>query len=113
MINNSWGCTYRCPTNPLAEDAVRFAESLGVVVVFAAGNADDDVAYYSPSNMTEVITVAASNELDQRADFSNWGISTHHFFNSSSLEIASKADSGFVSTSIDFSMISEFIQIGV
>ena len=73
VVNNSWGCETPCPSNPFAEDAVRTAYNLGAMVVFAAGNDNADVADYSPQNMTETIAVAASNYLDQRASFSNYG----------------------------------------
>lgn len=74
VINNSWSCTNRCPSNSVVEDAVRFAHGLGVVVVFAAGNAYDDVKYYSPQNMIETIAVAASNSYDGIPLWSNSGV---------------------------------------
>ncbi|GAM08162.1 thermophilic serine proteinase [Geobacter sp. OR-1] len=74
VINNSWGCSSACPSNPVAEDAVRYAHELGAVVVFAAGNSNGDVNQYSPGNQAnEVITVASSSELDTKSDFSNFG----------------------------------------
>jgi ELWxxDGT repeat protein len=75
VINNSWGCSSRCPTDPLLEDVVRYAQSLGSLVVFAAGNSSDNVAYYSPMNMAEgrPIVVAASAPDDSFLFFSNRG----------------------------------------
>ncbi|MBI1920293.1 MAG: S8 family serine peptidase [Geobacter sp.] len=74
VINNSWGCGSPCPSNPVAEDAVRYAHDLGAVVVFAAGNSQSDVQQISPQNRSnDVITVAASSELDTRSYFSNFG----------------------------------------
>jgi cysteine-rich repeat protein len=74
VINNSWGCASPCPSNPLAESAVDTAYGLGAVVVFAAGNDEDDVGNYSPQNMKpEVITVAANDHNDEHAFFSNFG----------------------------------------
>ncbi|OGX37807.1 MAG: hypothetical protein A3D87_00735 [Omnitrophica WOR_2 bacterium RIFCSPHIGHO2_02_FULL_50_17] len=73
VINNSWGCSSPCPSNSIAEDAVRFAHGLGAVVVFAAGNSNQDAAYYSPGNMKETVTVAASSSSETRASFSNYG----------------------------------------
>ena len=43
VINNSWGCGGYCPSQPVAEDAVRFAEDMGAVVVFAAGNENVEI----------------------------------------------------------------------
>lgn len=79
VINNSWGCGLPCPRFPILEDAVRTAHGLGAIVVFAAGNAIDEVAYYSPQNMadTRPIVVGASLEDDTIASFSNFGRLLH------------------------------------
>jgi len=53
--------------------AVRYAYDGGCVVVFAAGNSDDNVQYYSPQNMDEAITVAAIDYQRMKANFSSWG----------------------------------------
>ncbi|ACM18449.1 serine protease, subtilase family [Geotalea daltonii FRC-32] len=74
VINNSWGCSSPCSSNAVAEDAVAYARGLGAVVVFAAGNSQADVTLYSPQNQSNnVITVAASSEVDSRSYFSNLG----------------------------------------
>ncbi len=74
VINNSWGCSSACPSDPEAEEGVKYAHDLGAVVVFAAGNSTADVAQYSPTNQSDyVIAVAASSELDTRSYFSNYG----------------------------------------
>jgi len=73
VISNSWGKTVRGPSDPILEDAVRYATEKGCIVVFAAGNKDDDVQYYSPQNMEETVTVAATDWNDKKANFSNWG----------------------------------------
>lgn len=68
VINNSWGCGGGCPENPVIEDAVRYATSLGVVVVFAAGNDGADIINYSPQNMTDWLrpVVVAANDRSRR-----------------------------------------------
>ena len=73
VINNSLGCTSACPSDPVAEDAVRYAYAMGAAVVFAAGNSNADVARYSPQNQPESITVAATTETDAKSSFSNHG----------------------------------------
>ncbi len=73
VINNSWGCKEICPSNPVAEAAVKAAYNSGVVVVFSAGNEAVDVSLKSPQNMSETITVAASDSNDNKASFSNFG----------------------------------------
>jgi subtilisin family serine protease len=73
VVNNSWSCSARCRSNPVAEEAVRLAYGLGVVLVFSAGNRSDEVAFYSPQNMRETLVVAASEPGDGIAAFSNHG----------------------------------------
>lgn len=73
VINNSWGPTMRHPSNPILEEAIDYAVSKGVAVIFAAGNNADDVSYYSPANYSKVVSVAATDENDNIADFSNFG----------------------------------------
>jgi subtilisin family serine protease len=73
VINNSWGCRGGCPSSPVIEEAVSLAYAAGSVVVFAAGNDNSDVRNYSPENRPEPIVVSATNPLDQRASFSNFG----------------------------------------
>ncbi len=73
VISNSWGMGTRTPSNPIFETVVHYATAHGRIVVFAAGNSHDDVQYYSPQNMDEVIAVAAVDPYDQQASFTNWG----------------------------------------
>jgi hypothetical protein len=56
------------------DDAVRAAINAGVTMVVIAGNANgDDACNYSPARVTQAITVAATNQWDARANFSNIG----------------------------------------
>jgi thermitase len=73
VLNNSWGPSQRNPSNPVVEDAVNYAYSKGVTVIFAAGNSNDDVQFYSPANHASVISVGATDVNDARANFSNYG----------------------------------------
>jgi subtilisin family serine protease len=73
VINNSWGPTAVRPSNPLVEQAIDYAVSKGVTVVFAAGNNADDVINYSPANYKSVFCVAATDKNDVVAGFSNYG----------------------------------------
>ncbi|UCD29791.1 MAG: S8 family serine peptidase, partial [Planctomycetota bacterium] len=68
VLSNSWGPSSRLPSNPVIENAIDAAVDVkGCVVVFAAGNENDDVAYYSPANYSKTIAVAASDHNDQRS----------------------------------------------
>jgi len=73
VINNSWGPSGRWPSDPTSESAINFAHAHGVVVVFAAGNNNDNVMFYSPANSENVITVSSFDHTDHKSDFSNWG----------------------------------------
>lgn len=53
--------------------AVEAAYKAGVVVVVAAGNDGADACNYSPASAPDAITVAASDQLDKNAFFSNHG----------------------------------------
>ncbi len=54
------------------EDAVRFSWNNGVVLIAAAGNEDTDTPSF-PAAYENVISVAATDESDLKADFSNFG----------------------------------------
>ena len=71
VINASWG---GAGTSPTLADALAAAHAAGVVFVAAAGNSDSDAAGFTPANDPNAIAVAASNHLDARASFSNFGV---------------------------------------
>jgi len=73
VINNSWTSLGRQLTIQVIEDAVNYAHSQGCVVVFAAGNSWDNALWYCPSNLSNVITVAAFDQNDEQCYFSNFG----------------------------------------
>ena len=70
VINNSWGGSGE---SSLIRDAVNYAYSLGVVVVASAGNSSLDAAAFIPAGYPNIITVAASDPDDKKAEFSNFG----------------------------------------
>ena len=53
--------------------AIKKVVARGIPVVVAAGNSNADACDYSPANVPEAITVAASNLSDQLASYSNFG----------------------------------------
>jgi thermitase len=60
------------PTPPKVEvDAVEFALKRGAIVVAAAGNAASDANQHAPANIEGVISVAAVDQNNRRASFSN------------------------------------------
>jgi subtilisin family serine protease len=73
VINCSWNLGVNGARSTPIENAVRLGHSLGVVIVFSAGNDSDLVDLQSPANLREVITVAAAFPDDTQATFSNWG----------------------------------------
>lgn len=60
-------------TNRAVEAAVRNSIRARVTYVVAAGNGNIDAATYSPAAVREAITVGATNRVDSRAEFSNYG----------------------------------------
>jgi hypothetical protein len=59
--------------------AVSNAVAAGVVMVVAAGNSDADACFDSPSSARGAITVGATDEIDARASFSNFGACVNIF----------------------------------
>ncbi len=55
------------------DEATRGAIASGVTFAIAAGNSGADAAGFSPARVTEAITVAASDNADAQASFSNFG----------------------------------------
>ncbi len=72
ITNNAWsGESSKTITN-----AFKYAYNLGLVNVTAAGNDNNEAAFYSPANLATTISVAAINPMDDsRTDFSNYGSS--------------------------------------
>jgi thermitase len=56
----------------LLHDAIKYAYDNGVLVVAAAGNDNTNMKSY-PAAYDEVIAVAATDQNDEKASFSNWG----------------------------------------
>ncbi|MBF0386083.1 MAG: S8 family serine peptidase [Candidatus Omnitrophica bacterium] len=69
IINISLSSSVANYSVPALEDAIKLAHSQGMIVIVAAGNMNSDVKNYSPANMTETITVGATNYYDQKAKF--------------------------------------------
>ncbi|MGA2279704.1 MAG: S8 family serine peptidase [Verrucomicrobiota bacterium] len=70
VINCSWGGPGFSST---LQQTFWLAHYMGAVCVVAAGNANADASVFTPANIPEAITVAASDSNDQLAYFSNWG----------------------------------------
>ncbi|MBK7407100.1 MAG: S8 family serine peptidase [Saprospirales bacterium] len=76
VFNNSWGYGSPYPSDPVLEAAADYVHSKGGVLIMSAGNNDDVTANYSPQNYSKTISVAATDQTDQRAWFSNYGPGT-------------------------------------
>jgi subtilisin family serine protease len=77
VINASWG------TTDFSESlfrSIQFCQSNGVLVVAAAGNSahntDENPFYPASYDLPNIISVAATDQRDNLASFSNWGPST-------------------------------------
>jgi subtilisin family serine protease len=79
VTSNSWG-EQRDPNQPfptVLKAAIDAAGNAGIVNVFAAGNSNNnnDVTPFDPASFTSasIVAVAASDQADARASFSNYG----------------------------------------
>lgn len=70
VLSNSWGGGGYSQT---LQAAINYAYANGTVFVAAAGNSNADTRYYQPAGMDNVVTVAATQSDDSRANFSNYG----------------------------------------
>lgn len=68
ILNMSFGGRY----SEIVKDAIDYAFSQGILIVAAAGNSNSFIQQF-PAGYSNVISVAASNESDQKAYFSNYG----------------------------------------
>lgn len=78
VLSNSWGGG---GASQAMVEAIEYAKSKGVMFVAAAGNEysnnDSNPAYPASYKISNVISVAASDINDNKADFSNYGESVH------------------------------------
>jgi len=70
IINNSWGRGGNY--SQYEQDIINYAVINGSIVVGAAGNSNQETMFY-PAGYVHVIAVAAVNETDQKATYSNFG----------------------------------------
>ena len=82
VSNNSWGSPREDPPAAALKDAIDAAGAAGILNVFAAGNdgTNNDVLPFDPASFASpsIISVAASDQADNRAAFSNYGASSVH-----------------------------------
>ena len=82
VSSNSWGSSRAVGGSvPQAlKSAIDAAANVGILNVFAAGNVgtDNDVSPFDPASIDSpgIISVAASDSSDQRAGFSNYGVTS-------------------------------------
>jgi len=71
VINMSLGGQGNCART--TQNAIDLARSNGATVVVAAGNSNRDAYNYTPASCSNVITVAAVNNVGSRSYYSNFG----------------------------------------
>lgn len=69
VINCSWGGG---GYSFLGQEVINYAASIGALVVAAAGNNNSPAPFY-PASYQNVLSVAATNESDMKASFTNYG----------------------------------------
>ncbi len=70
VISCSWG--RGGGASRFEQEVIDSVSALGSVVIAAAGNSNSDLPFY-PASYQKVLSVAATNDSDQRASFSNYG----------------------------------------
>ncbi|MCB9790357.1 S8 family serine peptidase [Candidatus Nomurabacteria bacterium] len=55
------------------ETAITNAKNAGVLTIVAAGNENDDASLYFPANAPDAFVVGATDNLNNRAEYSNYG----------------------------------------
>lgn len=71
VVNCSWGSFFNA--GPFGQDIIDYAVlNHDVLVVAAAGNANVDIPFY-PASFERVLSVAATDTLDTKTHFSNYG----------------------------------------
>jgi len=78
VMSNSWGGG---PSTRTLQDAIIYAKDKGILFVAAAGNESNDndqsPSYPANYNVENVISVAATDQNDALASFSNYGLTVH------------------------------------
>jgi len=72
VISMSLGGRSNASRQKAYEEAVKYCNKKGAIVVVAAGNSNADAKFYCPANTPGVITVSAVDENLDRAKFSNY-----------------------------------------
>lgn len=103
ILSNSWGGKGDDGHNAALEDAIKRAEAKGVLFIAAAGNDstnnDSDPAFPAAFRTENMIAVAATNERDQMAFFSNYGRESVHVGAPGSGIYSTKPKQGYTSLS--------------
>lgn len=71
VINLSLGGSGACDATQ--QSVINSIVAAGTTVVVAAGNSNDDAAGYNPASCTNVVAVAATGQVGERAAYSNYG----------------------------------------
>ncbi len=73
ILNMSLGGKYNCAQSPAYQETINAINAAGKMIVVAAGNDNLDASQFTPASCSGVITVGATDFLDARAPYSNFG----------------------------------------
>jgi aqualysin 1 len=91
------------------DTAVRNSVAAGITHVVAAGNNSSDACNYSPSRVSEALTIGSSTSTDARSNFSNYGACVDLFAPGSSVKSAWIGSNSATSTISGTSMASPHV----
>ncbi|MCB0665010.1 MAG: S8 family serine peptidase [Saprospiraceae bacterium] len=72
VVSMSLGGRSNADREEAYEEAVRYCNNKGTIVVVAAGNSNNNARFYAPAKVDGVIAVAAIDKENARTSFSNW-----------------------------------------
>lgn len=83
--------------------AVKRAKADGIFVVVSAGNNSGNACAYSPANVSDIVTVGATNDADRIASFSNFGSCVDLFAPGEGISTAQLAGGYYAKSGTSFS----------
>ncbi len=108
IINMSFVTTYGASSQILASYIQELSQT-GIYIVASAGNDSNNVMYYTPANIEEVIVVGAATMEGTKQDFSNFGSTVDFYVSSDSTSEAAALTTALIASSLNSGKQPEYI----